>query len=96
MLYIPNAFTPDGDGLNDVFQVYGEGIVEYRMLIFDRWGRKVFETEDINQAWLGEIRGGERYPEHEVFTYRVNYKYIKKDLTESEGVEKTGSITLIR
>ncbi|MFZ6050384.1 T9SS type B sorting domain-containing protein [Halocola ammonii] len=96
MLYIPNAFTPDGDGLNDVFRVYGEGVVEYKMLIFDRWGTLVFESEDMNQAWRGEVRGGEKYPEHEVFTYRVIYKYEEEDLSISDPVEKTGNITLIR
>lgn len=96
MLYIPNAFTPDGDGLNDVFLVYGEGIMEYEIQIFDRWGRMVYESEDMDKAWLGNVRGRDRYPEHEVFTYRVKYKHIKEDLTLSDDIVKTGSITLIR
>ena len=52
-LYIPNSFTPDNDGKNDVFYVYGTGIVDYYMKIFNRWGQPVFESAAMNDGWNG-------------------------------------------
>ncbi|MBP7808903.1 MAG: gliding motility-associated C-terminal domain-containing protein [Bacteroidia bacterium] len=52
-IYVPNAFTPNGDGLNDIFQPKGFGVVKYTLMIFDRWGEKLFETSDFNQGWDG-------------------------------------------
>lgn len=52
-LYVPNAFTPNDDGMNDVFQPKGFGIVDYQLQIFDRWGEKIFETNDFNEGWNG-------------------------------------------
>lgn len=56
-VYIPNTFTPNGDGLNDTFGVSGEAIKEFSMQIFDRWGKLVFETDDANKRWDGTIEG---------------------------------------
>ncbi len=53
-LYIPNAFTPNNDGKNDIFLAYGEGITDFSMIIFNRWGQKVFETKEMLQGWKGE------------------------------------------
>lgn len=52
-LYVPNAFTPNADGLNDVFQPKGFGIVKYELNIFDRWGEKVFHTTTFEEGWNG-------------------------------------------
>ncbi|HWY09901.1 MAG TPA: gliding motility-associated C-terminal domain-containing protein, partial [Bacteroidia bacterium] len=52
-IYVPNAFTPNGDGLNDVFQPKGFGVTKYDLTIFDRWGEKVFHTNDFNEGWTG-------------------------------------------
>src|SRR5690606_37233264 len=54
-LFIPNAFSPNGDGLNETFKPVGEFkyIKEYRMEIFHRWGGKVFETTNIHHGWDG-------------------------------------------
>ena len=58
-IFIPNAFTPNGDGLNDVFRPYGKGysLDGFEMLIFDRWGKMIFETSDIEKGWNGKIDG---------------------------------------
>lgn len=56
-LYVPNAFTPNGDGLNDTFQPKGRGIQKYRMTIFDRWSNIVFESAEITKGWDGTLRG---------------------------------------
>jgi gliding motility-associated-like protein len=57
---IPNAFTPNGDGLNDKFRILGtpaENITEYNFRIFNRWGQIIFETNNIDDAWDGTAKG---------------------------------------
>jgi gliding motility-associated-like protein len=56
-LYVPNAFTPNGDNLNDVFRAnYGENITRFKMEVYNRWGEKVFESGDIRKGWNGSYR----------------------------------------
>ena len=55
--FIPNAFSPDGDGLNDVFQVEGQPVDEFRLIIYDRWGGVVFTTDSPHEGWNGVLRG---------------------------------------
>lgn len=59
LIYVPNAFTPDGDGFNDVFLpvVSGDGIKEYRFQVFNRWGELLFESEEPGVAWTGMYNG---------------------------------------
>ncbi len=56
-LYVPNTFTPNGDGLNDTFGVAGEAIKDFRMQIFNRWGQLIFETSNANERWDGTYAG---------------------------------------
>ncbi len=56
-LYIPSAFTPNGDGLNDTFGVKGEGINNYHIYIYNRWGEVVFESTNPKQTWDGKFKG---------------------------------------
>src|SRR5690606_36131591 len=53
--FIPNAFTPNGDGLNDTFYPVIYGVTEYAFYIFDRWGNVVFQSNQIGEAWNGTI-----------------------------------------
>ena len=57
VIAVPNAFTPNGDGLNDDFLVKADNISNFRMLIYDRWGRLIFESTDLDQGWDGLING---------------------------------------
>ena len=57
LLYIPNTFTPNGDGHNDLFFAKGTGIRDFKMLIFDRWGQKIFEANDMTTSWDGTYKG---------------------------------------
>lgn len=59
LFYVPNTFTPDGDGVNEVFRPYGEGIdfSMYTMLIFDRWGELIYETANPERGWDGTYKG---------------------------------------
>ena len=56
-LYVPNTFTPNGDGLNDNFGAYGEAINDYSMEIYDRWGALIFKTASANEKWDGNYKG---------------------------------------
>ncbi len=57
VLFIPNAFTPNSDGLNDGFKAVGIGVSQFKLQVFDRWGALIFESDDINKAWDGSVRG---------------------------------------
>ena len=76
--YIPNAFTPNADGLNDVFMPSGYNISQkdYFFAIYDRWGQQVFETTDLNVGWDGTIKG-EPVIQNDVFVWRIEYRDTK-------------------
>ena len=87
--FIPNAFTPNGDGNNDVFQIYGEDIKTISMKVFNRWGELVYSTTNSLAGWDGTYKGIVQMPA--VFTYEATITYLD-DTQES----KNGSITLVR
>lgn len=91
ILYIPNAFTPNNDGLNDVFRVYGNGIVKFSIQIFNRWGEVVYESDDINAVWDGSHKGGDYYGQNEIYNYVVSVKGFNTD-----AFERVGHISLMR
>jgi large repetitive protein len=72
-IYIPNAFTPDANGLNDIFQPMGVGIDEdrYRLDIFDRWGEDVFSSTTFRKGWDGSVKGSSRMAPQGVYTYKI-------------------------
>lgn len=55
--YIPNTFTPNGDGMNDTFGIAGEGVLEFKMQIFNRWGQLIYESVNANDRWDGTFQG---------------------------------------
>ena len=67
MLYFPNAFTPNDDGINDVFFAKGRGIKSFKMYIYNRWGDLIFYSEDIKEGWNGISNQGEKVSEQEVY-----------------------------
>jgi gliding motility-associated-like protein len=70
-LYVPNVFTPNSDGRNDGFQAKGIGIDKFAMQIYDRWGRKVWETTNFAESWDGSVRGFEEAGKQDVYTWRA-------------------------
>ena len=94
-LYIPNAFSPNNDGINDVFQVFGSDIDpdRFTMLIFNRWGDVVFESSDMNDVWLGDaLKDGTHFVPDGMYVWRV----VAHSATTQEKIEKTGTVTVIR
>jgi gliding motility-associated-like protein len=90
-LTMPNAFTPDGDGLNDVFRpvTLPEKISSFSMYIYDRWGKQVFFTNDVKQGWDGNIYGNQ--------AQIVGYVYVVKYRNPSGAErEKRGMVTVVR
>jgi gliding motility-associated-like protein len=58
-IYIPNSFSPNGDGINEVFQAQGEYVYDFHMVVYDRWGMVLFECWDMNDAWDGSKNGSQ-------------------------------------
>ncbi|MGZ4117222.1 MAG: Ig-like domain-containing protein, partial [Bacteroidia bacterium] len=69
--YIPNAFSPNGDGINDYFYGTGVGIVKYELYVFDRWGNLIFDTDDINKYWDGKANHGSEMAQQDVYVWKV-------------------------
>jgi len=88
-IYVPNAFTPNGDGNNDILYAYGDVIDELYFAVYDRWGEVMFETTDITKGWDGTYKG--KLLDPAVFVY-----YIKAICRDKETFIKKGNVTLIR
>ncbi|HWY13210.1 MAG TPA: T9SS type B sorting domain-containing protein [Bacteroidia bacterium] len=91
-MYIPNAFTPNGDGLNDVFQPKGMGWKpdQYEFLIYDRWGNLLFKTNDYSKGWDGTIKGVA--VQSDVYIYKI--KAVSS--AHSDRKDFAGHVTLIK
>ncbi len=88
-IYIPNIFSPNGDGNNDILFAYGKGIEKLSLIIYNRWGGKVFETTDIYIGWDGSYKGKMLNPA--VFVY-----YLEAELSNGENINQSGNISLIK
>jgi gliding motility-associated-like protein len=91
-VYIPNAFTPNNDGINDIFKPEGADVRYYEFVVWNRWGQKVFESADINEFWDGSYNHSEHYVQDGLYTYRVVYN----SNCSSEKLIKTGYVNLMR
>ncbi len=91
-VYIPNAFSPNGDGLNDKFVITGKGIVEdqFSIIIFNRWGEPVFTSNNISNSWDGRING-KFVKNSNMFSYILKYKTFS-----GEKKTVTGQIYLLK
>lgn len=94
-MYVPNAFTPDGDGLNDLLKPILEcPTTHYNFEIFDRWGALVFHTTEVQNGWDGSRTGDGYYLPPGVYAYRLQWEANK--LGEKSFDLESGHITLIR
>ncbi|MBN8703851.1 MAG: PKD domain-containing protein [Bacteroidetes bacterium] len=99
-LTFPNAFTPDPDNESDgyydvnsldnnIFFPYAAGVVEYHLLIFDRWGELIFETHEVNRGWNGYLK--HKICQQGVYIFKVEGKFV-----DGKKINKTGDVTLLR
>jgi gliding motility-associated-like protein len=91
-VFIPNVFTPNGDGVNDDWQIFGnmKSVKQLNVAVFNRWGEKVFESNDINFGWNGKYQA--EFAPPGVYTYTAKFVWLNN---HSDNNYK-GTITLIR
>jgi gliding motility-associated-like protein len=89
-VYIPNIFSPNNDGQNDVFKVYGPAWSTYKLEIYDRWGSMIWSSEDPNTPWDGKHKNGDECPQS-VFVYKFWGTSIV-----GQSVERAGNVMLTR
>ncbi|WP_304529282.1 DUF7948 domain-containing protein [Brumimicrobium oceani] len=89
IIYVPNSFTPDGDGINDNFFVEGGNIKEFHLLIFDRWGEVLFESFDMNAGWNGTY--GNKVCQDGTYVWKIVYEDL-----ENNKKELVGHVNLLR
>jgi gliding motility-associated-like protein len=74
LFYAPNSFSPNGDGINDVWIPESTGTTSYNLKIYDRWGQIIFQTNNPNEAWTGNVLDGEYFAANGVYNYQVTMK----------------------
>lgn len=87
-MIVPNVFTPNGDGINDVFNIKNSGMDEYTLQVFNRWGLLLFETTAPQVKWDGTTNAGEQVP-------AGVYYFIVKAKSATQNYEKTGTVTVL-
>ncbi len=94
LIWVPNAFTPDGDGINDEFlpSVMGVDPSEYTFRVWDRWGHIIFETSEFGVPWVGDFKGGTHYVQNDVYVWQIE----AKEIATEEIKVFTGTVTIFR
>jgi gliding motility-associated-like protein len=90
-VFAPNGFTPDHDGLNEVWLPVIVGASEYELQIYNRWGELIFQTNDPHEPWTGNVNGGDHYAQDGQYLYRI----VMKDMLFDPHVF-VGHISLLR
>ena len=85
MIYVPNAFTPNNDGINDGFQVVISDVVYFEINIFNSWGEEIYSSTDPNEIWTGNVKGGDYYAPTGLYNYRLRWKGSRTDAEELSG-----------
>ena len=89
-LYIPNAFSPDDDGINDYFRIWGQGVTDLEVEIYNRWGQMVFKSNNMDEQWDGKFKG--KIMPSGSYVYKVK----SKDYGSGQDFLKSGTVALIR
>ena len=91
-IFIPNAFTPfsTDDELNNVFKAYGSGILEFKMIIFNRWGQQIFTSNSIEDGWNGKLKDNNQAPLG-IYMYTIDLINIY-----GQDYKYSGQVKLIR
>ena len=93
--FIPNAFSPNGDLLNDIFKVNGlYKNINFKMVVYDRWGRLIFESNDIDKGWDGKFGGN--YCEPDAYVWVVTISFKGNDIVTEGDIKFKGTVTIVR
>jgi gliding motility-associated-like protein len=87
-IYIPNAFTPNGDGVNDIFMVNASNVKEFNFSIYDRWGELIYKTTSTATGWDGIYKGKKLPPAAYIY-------YAQFEFPDGQKINKKGSVILI-
>ncbi len=94
VLYVPNTFTPNGDGLNDEFQIFlpptGVDYSTFNLTIYDRWGAVIYRTNDVYKFWNGARNNSGEVVQQDTYVYKISFKDEKK-----KYYEKVGYVTIL-
>jgi gliding motility-associated-like protein len=94
-VYVPNSFTPDGDGKNDVFAPVVTGLSStsrYSFSVYNRWGDLIFETEDPTDVWIGDVNDGSHFAEDGAYVYEIKIQFSSGE----DPFERMGTVVLVR
>tara|TARA_Y100000385_G_scaffold91365_1_gene94277 strand:+ start:490 stop:969 length:480 start_codon:yes stop_codon:yes gene_type:complete len=89
-LYSPNAFSPDGDGINDLFKISGQGIKDFQIEIYNRWGQMVYKSFDLSNGWDGTFKGKKLPTGTFVYKIKTSKYWVEQKLV------KSGTVALVR
>jgi gliding motility-associated-like protein len=92
-LDIPIVFSPNGDGVNDIYKVNASFITSFKATIYNRWGAEMYSWDNVNSGWDGRTYSGTEVPDG---TYFILIEAIGIDGVEYNGNDSKKSITLIR
>lgn len=90
-VFVPNSFTPANDGVNDGWRAEGVGVESFHLLVIDRWGEVLFETDDMERYWNGSPRGEGLSHMNDLFIYMIEVQGVCEDFERL-----TGTIMLVR
>jgi gliding motility-associated-like protein len=96
LIVVPDAFTPNDDGLNDEFKVITsqEGIITFSIRVYNRWGEMVFESSDVHHGWNGKVNGRNAPPD--TYAWKIVYKISSLANPSTSTTTLHGTVTLIR
>jgi gliding motility-associated-like protein len=96
-LFIPSLFTPNGDGSNDSFKLYGSGIEHISFSVFDQQGNRLYHTENVNQAleigWDGTAKG--KLLKNDIYIWTIDGNYFSGEIVRYQG-KSSGIIKLMK
>ncbi|HWY38001.1 MAG TPA: PKD domain-containing protein, partial [Bacteroidia bacterium] len=87
LIYVPNAFTPNFDGVNDIFMPKAEGVTDFKMYVYDRWGKLAFYTTDLYIGWDGRhLNQGNQIAQEDTYVWKIEAKNKKGEPRILKGI----------
>lgn len=97
LLFVPSAFTPDGDGLNEVLRIEGRNLVQLDFKLYNRWGELVWQAEELGAYWHAQGPAKTHYVEDEMYHWRARYRYyLDPEGQLSPWQQAAGSVLILR